>query len=79
MLLSSERVRAALGAEGLDVRIAEAMPHGAIRWASESDKKGLRFVTAISRKARAELERYLSRNLRVGAVPLLPAPGRKPK
>jgi hypothetical protein len=75
VLLSPERVRAALAAEGMDERIAEHMPHGAIRWSAETDKEGLGFITALSRDARLEVDRYLSRNPRMGDVPLFPAPG----
>jgi integrase len=79
VLLSEKRIRSELAAEGMDERMAAAMPHGAIRWASENDKEGLRFITPVSREARAELELYLARNPRLGDVPLFPAPGRKPK
>jgi integrase len=75
VLLSPARVRAALAAEGMDERIAEHMPHGAIRWAADTDKEGLLLVTALSRDARVEVDRYLPRNPRVGDVPLFPAPG----
>jgi integrase len=79
VLLSAERVRQALAAEGMDERLAEHMPHGAIRWGEQTDKEGLLFVTALSATARGELDRYLKKNPRVGAVPLFPAPPRKSK
>lgn len=58
----------------MDERIAEHMPHGAIRWAAEHDKQGLLFISPISAKARAELDKYLRRSPRMGPVPLFPAP-----
>jgi integrase len=79
VLLGTERVRQALAAEGMDERLAEHMPHGAIRWGQDTDKEGLLFVTALSAAARAELDRYQKKNPRVGDVPLFPAPRRKPK
>jgi hypothetical protein len=74
LLLSGNRVRATLAAEGMDERLAEHMPHGAIRWAAEHDKQGLLFVTALSADARAELDRYRRLSPRMGDVPLFPAP-----
>lgn len=75
VLLTTDRIVAVLAAEGLDERPAEHMPNGAIRWSEASDKQGLRFVTALSRDARAELDRYLAKNPRIGDAPLFPAPG----
>jgi hypothetical protein len=79
VLLSTERVRDALAAEGMDERVADHMPHGAIRWGEQTDKEGLLFVTAMSAAARAEVDRYLTLNPRLGDVPLFPAPPRKRK
>jgi hypothetical protein len=70
-------VRAALAEAGLNEAHADGMPHGAIRWCEDTDKVGLRFVTAIGPEVRAELDLYLRRNPRMGDVPLFPAPGRK--
>jgi hypothetical protein len=77
LLLSPDRVRAALADAGLNEADAANMPHGAIRWREDSDKAGYMFVTAIGPEARAELDRYLHRAARLGDVPLFPAPGRK--
>lgn len=74
LLLSADRVGRALAEAGMDERLAEHMPHGAIRWAAGSDKQGLLFVSPISRQAREEVERYLQKNPRVGDVPLFPSP-----
>jgi integrase len=74
LLFSEERIRAALAAEGMDERIADSMPHGAILWAAQHDKEGLLFITPISPEARAELDAYLRRRPRLGDVPLFPAP-----
>lgn len=79
LLLSPARVRHALAAAGLNEADAQHMPFGAIRWRDEADKVGLLFITPISQAARAELDRYLSKNPRMGEVPLFPAPTVKPK
>jgi integrase len=79
VLLSTDRVRGALAAEGMDERLADHMPQGAIRWGQDTDKEGLLFVTALSPAARVELDRYQKKDPRVGDVPLFPAPRRKPK
>jgi integrase len=79
LLLSDARVRAALAAEGMDERLVEHMPHGAIRWSPEGDKEGFLFVSPVSRPAREALDTYLRLNPRMGNVPLFPAPGRKPR
>jgi integrase len=58
----------------MDERLAEKMPHGAIRWAAESDKMGVLHLTPISPDARAEIEHYLSLNPRgLGDAPLFPS------
>lgn len=74
LLFTPERIRAALAAAGMDERDAEHMPHGAIRWAAESDKQGFIFISPISGPAREELDLYLRRSPRIGDVPLFPAP-----
>lgn len=79
LLLSENRIRAALAAAGMDERMAEHMPHGAIRWAAESDKQGLLFISPVSGAAREALDAYLRRNPRMGNVPLFPAPGGRRK
>ena len=58
----------------MDERLVQHMPHGAIRWAAESDKQGFLFVSPINAHARAALDTYLRRNPRMGAVPLYAAP-----
>jgi hypothetical protein len=77
VLLSRDRVVAALAAGGKDIADADHMPHGGIRWSAESDKQGMLHVTAISADARAALERYLAANPRLGDVPLFPSVERK--
>jgi integrase len=79
LLLTPERMRGALAAEGMDERLAEHMPHGAIRWAAEHDKQGLLFITPISAETRRELDRYIRQHPRMGNVPLFPAPGPRRK
>ena len=62
-----------LAEAGLDVRIAGHMPNGAIRWSNETDKEGFLFIAPLSELARAEIDRYLGKNPRLGDVPLFPA------
>ena len=50
------------------------MPHGAIRWAAESDKQGFLFVSPISRDARAALDAYRRQSPMLGSAWLFPAP-----
>lgn len=79
VLLSPARIRATLAALGRDERLADHMPHGAIVWRPEHDKRGYEEVAPIGRSAREALDAYLRRNPRVGDVPLFPAPGRPRK
>ena len=64
VLRSPQAVRAAIADAGMDERLAEHMPHGAVRWSDASDKMGLLFVSPLSVPAREELDRYL--------LPMLP-------
>jgi integrase len=74
VMLSKERIGEALARAAMDEGLADHMPHGAIRWAAESDKQGVLHVTPISAAMREEVERYLSLNPRLGDVPLFPGP-----
>ena len=74
LLRDADQVRAALAAEGMDERLADHMPHGAILWQDEHDKMGMLFVSPLSAPARSALDEYLLRTPRLGAVPLFPAP-----
>ena len=74
LLRDLDQVRAALAGEGMDERLAEHMPHGAILWQDEHDKMGMLFVSPLSAPARSALDRYLLRTPRLGTVPLFPAP-----
>jgi hypothetical protein len=76
LLLSHARVRVALASSGLNEQDADHMPFGAIRWRDDADKQGYLFITPINAQMRAELDRYLRLNPRMGEVPLFPAPGR---
>ncbi|MGH7575293.1 MAG: hypothetical protein ACREM1_09245 [Longimicrobiales bacterium] len=58
----------------MDERLAAHMPHGAIHWPPETDKKGYRFITPIGRECRAALDAYLSTRAAIGDAPLFPAP-----
>ncbi|HEU4564135.1 MAG TPA: tyrosine-type recombinase/integrase [Gemmatimonadaceae bacterium] len=73
VLLTRERVLAALADAGQDERLADYMPQGAIRWRAEHDKLGFLEITPIGSAARAELERYLREHPRVGDAPLFSA------
>ena len=75
VLRTSDQVRNALARSGMDERLAEHMPHGAIRWSEQTDKMGLLFVSPLSTPARAALDTYMRMSPRLGAVPLFPAPG----
>ncbi len=74
ILLSAKQVALALAAAGMDERLAEHMPHGAIRWSAENDKMGVLHIAPISEDARAELELYMIASAVKGDVPLFPAP-----
>lgn len=74
VLLTADRIRAALAAEGMDERLVDHYEHGAIRWSPEADKEGFLFITPISLAAREALVTYLQGSPRVGDVPLFPAP-----
>ena len=75
LLLTEDRIRAALAASGMDEGIAEHMPNGAIRWAPETDKQGLLHVTPMHPAAREAVDAYLRASPRMGDVPLFPATG----
>ena len=66
-------VRRVLAGLGQDEARAKHFPRGGLRWRAESDKQGYAAVVPIGDHARAELDRYLERNPRLGDVPLLPA------
>lgn len=74
VLLSRERIVAALSAAGMDERLTDHMPHGAIRWSAETDKQGVLHIAPLAQAARTELETYLAANPRLGDVPLFPSP-----
>ena len=74
VLLSKERIKKALATAGMDERLADHMPHGAVRWSAETDKQGVLHITPISAATKEEIERYLTANPRVGDVPLFPGP-----
>lgn len=73
LLFSRDRILAALTHSAEGVELADHAPHGAIRWAAESDKMGVLHVAPISLTVRQALDRYLAANPRVGDVPLFPA------
>ena len=66
-------VRRVLAGLGQDESRSKHFPRGGLRWRAESDKQGYAAVVPISDHARAELDRYLERNPRLGDVPLFPA------
>ena len=74
VLLSTARITRALADGGMDERLADHMPHGALRWSAETDKQGMLHITPISEVTRTALERYLAQTPLVGDVPLFPSP-----
>lgn len=75
VLLTRKRIEVVLAAKGMDERLAAHMPHGAIHWPPETDKKGYRFITPIGRECRAALDTYLLTRAAIGDAPLFPADG----
>lgn len=73
VLLTREALEKKLADVGMDMRIAESMPFGAVHWSAETDKVGLLHVTPISEPMREEFERYLRKSPRIGDVPLFPS------
>lgn len=78
LLMSENRVRAALAGAGLDeaTRTPEGQalyPYGAVHWSADLDKQKRVHITPITEETRRELERYLRKSPRVGDVPLFPA------
>jgi integrase len=74
VLLSRRSIARVLAAAGKDESDAESMPHGAILWAASADKERVLHITAISDKARAEIDRYVEKHPCIGDVPLFPGP-----
>lgn len=72
VLLTMAQVRRALAAAGMDLSHADHWPHGAIMWASASDKLGFEAITPISSIARLALDAYLRTRPSVGDAPLFP-------
>ena len=58
---------------GMDSRIAEHYPHGALCWSEDADKIGVGWITPISSDLRAELELYRRLRHVIGDAPLFPA------
>lgn len=52
----------------------EAKPHGAIRWRADEDKQGREWVTPVSPKVRATLERLREERPGIGSALLFPSP-----
>jgi integrase len=50
------------------------MPFGGIRWRSDSDKEGFDEILPMSKEARQAVDRYLSKNPRLGEAWLFPSP-----
>lgn len=72
VLRKKAAIEFAMAEAGMDERVAEYMPHGAIRWPRDTDKQGFLFVAPLSRAAREEVDRYLRKSPRVGNAPLFP-------
>lgn len=74
ILRSEQEVGSALAALGMDESRADHMPHGAIRWRSESDKQGFDEIAPLSLRARNMVDEYVIRNPRLGEAWLFPSP-----
>lgn len=72
VLLTTERVAAALAAAGREDYLAEEWP-AAIRWAAEADKEGVEWVVPVPEVLRAALESYIRDRALVGKALLFPA------
>lgn len=70
VLLSREMMRSALAAYAMDLAFADAWPHGAIRWGSDTDKLGFEAITPISKETRTALDVYLREHPKLGDAPL---------
>jgi hypothetical protein len=73
VLRTRDQILSALATSGQDERLADFMPHGAIYWRPDADKRSYEEITAVSGAARAALEAYLKAHPRVGDAPLFPA------
>ena len=73
VLLTRDQVLRALAACGFDEAMADHMPHGAIYWRPDADKRSYEDVAPLSTAARAALDAYLRAHPRVGEAPLFPA------
>lgn len=58
---------------GQDESLADFMPHGAIYWRPDADKRSYEDVAPISAPARTALDAYLREHPRVGEAPLFPS------
>ena len=74
VLKTEKDILAALAALGMDDHMAEHMPHGAIRWRAEHDKKGYTAVAPLSTRGRDAVDHYLRSNPRVGEAWLFASP-----
>ncbi len=70
---SGRRVSAVLALQWGDV-LWEQGPHGSLRWRADADKMGQEWVTPISPKARATLERLRADRPGIGSAYLFPNP-----
>lgn len=70
---TGRRISAVLALRYEDLRL-DAGPRGAIRWPADTDKMGKEWVTPISARVRAALERVLRGRPGVGRAYLFPSP-----
>jgi integrase len=77
VLTTKEQTGLSLGAAGLPIAWADVWPNGAIRWRSETDKKGFQSITPLSKTARVALDVYFARYPRIGDTPLFPGRGKE--
>ena len=74
ILWDQKAVRVEIARSGWNEGDAEFYPEGGIRWRAETDKMGVNSITPLSGAAREELEHYMAKIRRIGAVPVFPSP-----
>ena len=74
LLWDQKAVRVEIARSGWNEGDTEFYPEGGIRWRAESDKMGVNSISPLSGAAREELEHYMARSPRIGAVPVFPSP-----
>ena len=74
VLWDQKAVDVVIAGLGLNEGDAKFYPEGGIWWRAEVDKMEVHSISPLSGAAREELERYMARSPRIGAVPVFPSP-----